>query len=459
MKQRTERLRVYIESLSTEGEGIGRDNPENASKTAKHPGRGRVVFVPRALPGETWEVEVYERHKNFMRAKAIELCGEPAPERRQPPCPHFDNCGGCQLQHLPYSQQLEWKRKWIQETFLRIGHLELDIPSPMAMDEFEYRNRMTFDLGVEDRRALAMMHDPWTSATKTIVEQCPLLEPQLSEALAGLRSALDAVVEKNTKTVVRGHHRSRIQVRRIGNGIYALIEDFTLRNDQKRRLLECLSKHGIYDGVYEVTSPRSSLSAPRVRNLYERVEPRFTDRGASVFLSPLAFLQVNEPVAAKFYDYQAALPVMESPAVLDMYAGMGLLSRRLNERFEIVIGVDRDTATDQILNADDEIPPGVSLIQAEVEPALPAFLMRLGAETPVYVNPPRAGLSTGVRQTLCEMKPVDVVFASCNPATLARDVETLCEAGYQVLSVQPFDFFPQTHHVETVVHLQRIKSA
>lgn len=457
MKKKIQHIKIHVDSLSTQGEGIGRTTADQTPTPGQKKGGGQVVFVPRALPGEAWVVEIHERHKNFMRGKGVERQSSAAPDRREPPCPHYETCGGCQLQHLAYSDQLRLKREWLRETFRRVGHLDVDVPETIAGDEFGYRNRMAFDLGVEDGCIRTQMHDPWNVGEKAAVEECPLLEPELNERLVRLRDALNTIVEKNTKTIVRGHRRSRLRVRRIGEGFYGLIENFSLRNDQKKRFIEAFSEAG-FDGIYEVTA-RKPPAQPRVRPYMESQEPLFQDEGAIVTLSPLAFLQVNGIVAEKLYAYQAALPVTEAPAVLDLYAGTGILARRLERRFRTVIGVDRDTVTDRILNEDDAIPEGLTLVQAEVEPALPAFLERLGCDVPVFLNPPRTGLSERVLQILCRSRPVDLVITSCHPAALARDAAALCEAGYEVASVQPFDLFPQTYHLEAVLHLRRCEAS
>ena len=458
MKQRVESLDVHIDGLSTTGEGIGRlvsEKPrkEEASSKSRKGGQGRVVFVPRALPGEVWRVEVYQRHKNYLRGKAVKMLADASPDRQEAPCPFYESCGGCQIQHLAYEDQLESKRAWLQETFRRVGKLDVEVPPTVAGEPFAYRNRMAFDLGIEDRRSQALMHDPWTGLPRKPVDHCLLLEPELNDALAALRNALDGILERKTKPVERGFNRSRISVRRIGDGIYGVIQGFTLRKDQKEKLVNRLAD-GPFDGLYEVQN-RSAFTAPRIRAYFERREPTLTDGNATVILSPIAFLQVNEPVAQRLYEHQAALPVREAPYALDMYTGMGILARRLGNRFERVIGVDRETASDGILNADDDIPEGVSLIQAEVEAALPALLERLGNELPVFLNPPRVGFNDIVRETLCDFRPRDVVIVSCHPAALARDAAALIEAGYEIHSAQPFDLFPQTHHLETVLHLQR----
>jgi 23S rRNA (uracil1939-C5)-methyltransferase len=446
---------LRIDSIVAGGDGL-----------ARHPA-GFVVFVPRTAPGERVEVEYTEIRKQYRRARLLRVI-EPSPSRRDPPCPYFDRCGGCQLQHLDYTKgQLPAKATVIVDAFKRIGKIEIETPEVFASpNEFGYRNRVSLvtgpaavgaagrrPTGASDApagisasgtdhplpaRITAGYHRHDDAAQLVEVERCPLAEPPINEAWAALRAVWD-----DTIGCLPEGPELRLTFR-VGSGNAAgLAVEGGRGPGRPEKLLELADN---LVAVWRLGRGGDIVGCAGAKTLEEHIGPY------KVPLAGTAFLQVNRAVAARLDAYVKELCVPAAGRrIVDAYCGFGLRALDLARLGATVAGIEHDhhaAGTAKRLARQLGIP--VRLVTGDVEHNLGRYL----PADLVILNPPRYGVTEPVIDTLLEHEVPQAIYVSCNPATLARDVKRL-SAGFRLESLRAFDLFPQTAHVETVAVLNR----
>lgn len=430
-------ITLTITTLSTQGEGIARVE-------------GKAIFVPFTLPGETWKARLIEQKKNYSRALPLESIerSEDAPARIDPPCPHFGSCGGCHLQHIPYEDQLEWKRRWLQETFRRIGHLEISPNPTVASPPWEYRNKLTLALRHQGGKFVLAFHHIHQPNRLVAVDDCPIAHPSIRRVLPIVREAVNASRPRIVETSRNQPVGSRIQFRVVSDRVEIVFFDTFFTPTAVEQVTDRIFQGGvpIAEIILEETTDRDS-----------KLVSYTDDDDNESTVSSDSFYQVNDTVRERLYQYVLDLPFRETGSALDGYCGVGVLTSRLAERFEQVTGVElhESAAADAIRHVE---AAGVSHRIHIAQQSLERYLEQSKNVFDCYIlNPPRAGLSEEVRTTIQRKSPADIAIISCHPAALARDVKILADAGYRIESVQPFDMFPQTYHVECVVLIERKK--
>lgn len=379
---------------------------------------GRAVFVPFGIPGETVRIKIVVDKKKFARGELLEVVS-PSPSRIESRCRHFADCGGCHYQHISYDQQLLIKQNILQDQLERIGRLaspsvEPVIPSPK---NFNYRNNIEFHL--------SRGHKPgFIRANKRGVleiTECHLPEDQINS----FWPLLEFEPESGISSL----------------GFRLGIEDdilVTMKSDHQ------------FDAEFNIESLPVSVVHLSPENLEVLAGSEYTimqvkDRKFRV--SAGSFFQVNTPLAEHMVDIiEEALP--EKPAqVLELYSGVGLFSAFIAPRADKLIAVEAsESAADDFVHNLDEFD-NVDLYQGLVEDILPN--LSLEPEV-VLVDPPRTGLHKEVVDSILSMQPGLLLYVSCDPATLARDSKLLTDGGYTAETFMPFDFFPNTYHIETL---------
>lgn len=404
---------------------------------ARRPGRP-VVFVPRTAPGERVEVEYVEERRQWARARVLKLV-DASPERREPLCPHFDVCGGCQLQHLRYEAQLGAKSGIIADALQRLGGQQVDRPEVVpALAEFEYRNRVTFRLKRTRSGVVAGFHAFGDPRKVIDVDRCPLAEPAVNRVWEGLRASWgpEAVNLPPAREL-------RLTLRASADGAVGLaIEGAEGRGDPEYLMERVEGLAAIWslgpDGLIDWHVGPAELP----------------DRwgGHELLLAGKAFVQVNRGVASQLDAYVIeAFGDIAAAAVVDAYCGFGLRTIELAIRGAGASGIDsNDYAIAAAKSAAVEAAADVRFVAAEVEEGLPGML----PADLVILNPPRRGVSVTVVEALLAEPPAAIIYVSCDPATLARDVADLSSA-FELVACRGFDMFPQTAHVETVATLVR----
>jgi 23S rRNA (uracil1939-C5)-methyltransferase len=403
----SETFDLRIDSIAAGGDGVGRRD-------------GMVVFVPRTAPGDLARVRA-ERQDRLMRGRLLELVS-PSPQRVVPPCKHYvdDRCGGCQVQHLLYEGQVDAKAGIIRDALTRIGRVTAEKPDMEASEiQWRYRRKLTLALRPKNGRWIAGLHRFDTSDVFEL-EDCLITDQRVLEAWSQVLAQQQLLPSANE---LRG------AVRVLESGFSFVLE-----------------------GAHDWPSRAEFFAAvPSMMELWWKPVDkgrRLLDTRTGNDSAGASFVQVNPAMAIRLREWVASLAMEQQPrTAVDAYAGIGDIAVALAERGTKVTAIEIDRDAARVAAA--RLPDGSIAVAAPVEKALPRAL----PADIVILNPPRAGVDQKVTDVLNgeSPKPRAVIYVSCNPATLARDVRRL--EGYRVRSVRGFDMFPQTAHVETVCEL------
>lgn len=430
---------VRIHGIATGGAGVGR-LPD-----------GRVVFVHRTAPGDLVDLRLLEERRQWARGELVNLLEE-SPLRRPAPCPHYDRCGGCTLEHLQYQAQLDAKRDIVVEALRRIGGIELkrengassdsasEIPFEVTAspEEFRYRNRVTFTLlrrgGGEVVAGFHEVNNP--GEVVDITGACLLPEPAIAEAWSRLREEWGEEADRLPKG-----RQLRLTLRATAAGDVALVINGGSGPGSPEELLERVPN---LTSIWHIPGGRGG----KLTLLAGAGEVREDWAEEEVALSGAVFLQVNRAAAELLEAYTLEIAGDQSgKRVVDAYCGVGLVARKLARAGAEVVGIELDERA--VEEARRGAPAGAEFIVGRAEDVLPG---ELPADL-VIVNPPRTGLDPKVPTALRASPPERLIYISCDPATLARDLARLTP-GFRIRSIRSFDLFPQTAHVETVVELE-----
>ena len=431
-------MNLTIEKLIYGGDGL-------AHLPADEHGRGKAVFLPFVLPGEQVEASVVEERPGFVRARAEKIL-QPSPLRIAPQCPYFQSCGGCHYQHTSYEHQLEIKATVLRENLHRIAKLELEPelkvhPSP----PWNYRNRTR--LKVQAAPEFAVGYYRLGSHELLPVKECPISSPLINQAIAGFwkmgrASEFAAQIREieffanieDTQFLIEVHCAPETRAS----------EAQQLAHDLQQALPEA---SGV---VVFKTSVENVTAAPNRVAVSGAAELTYTTEHASYRVSAGAFFQVNRHLATELV--KIVTEGQSGNIALDLYAGVGLFSTVLARSFAQVIAVEASPIShaDLLYNS----PGNVKAVQATTEQYLETVPRNLRPEL-VVVDPPRGGLGERVVRRLAELSAPQLIYVSCDPATLARDLRALLASGYRVQAAHLVDLFPQTYHLESVFHLIR----
>lgn len=422
---------LFITSLSSSGEGIGTLD-------------GLKIFVDGALPGETVEVEILSSKKNYATAKLLSIL-KPSPDRVKPPCPLFGTCGGCQVMHASYSAQLSLKRQRVTDSLKHIGgfqdlNVENCLPSPSPLG---YRNKIQLPV-VWDQHSKSI--GLYRKQTHEIipVSRCLIQSDQGGEILL-------ALIEKLAVPSVRYILLRNAVINK--EAMVILVTDGTFSNELTQFAEELIQSNPLIKGVVENINTRNDnvILGPHFRTLAGRGWIFESLLGKTFKIAPNAFFQVNSFQTEKLYELALRMADIQSDeVVLDAYCGVGTLAIFAEEKASHVIGIE---CVDQAVQAARE---NAVLNQAAKCRFLcgqaERLIGRIKKCDAVFLNPPRKGCQEALLQSLLKQKPKKIVYISCDPATLARDLRCLVPS-YKIDYVQPVDMFPQTMHVETIARL------
>ncbi len=443
-------LELRVEGLNHQGEG-----------GARH--EGFTLFVPGALPGELVRARVISRKKTYARALMEDLL-QPSSHRVSPPCPHHGFCGGCRLQHLAYGEQLRHKRKLVEEALRRLGGMEVPVHPVLGMqDPWGYRNKAQVPAAVEGGKIRMGFYEP-RSHNIIDLETCPVQFSANDEALRAVRKAVEkAGVKIYDEGENRGGLRHVVSRTSLSTGETLVILVTAERNlSGKNELLQALQGSGIKNlaGIVQNVNPRrgNAVFGEEDITLWGRGFLEEELGGLIFRISPRSFFQVNtlqaETLLRKVRDY-ADLTWKET--VFDLYCGTGTIALYLSRYARKVIGVEslEPAVKDARENAARNHIRNCEFVLGKAEETAPKLLSAGEKADVVVVDPPRKGCQAGLLEAMIKLKPARIIYVSCNPASLARDLGYLARRGYRVSEVQPVDMFPHTPHVETVCLLER----
>ena len=422
---------------------------------------GRVVFVPHTIRGEQWRVRLEKVNKNVAWGRGVELL-VPSPERLEPDCSLMGRCGGCQFRHMTYAEELEAKRQRVADALERVGGVHLELPPVLGAEEpLRYRNKVQFPVA-EEKRGLAIGYYRPRSHDVLDAEDC-LLQP---EAVTALRRAFKGWMERYHVPAYREEDGSGlirhlyVRANRRGESLCCVVvngEGVPFGGE----LVEALRKS--HEGLAGVvlnfnTRDTNVILGPQYRTLWGRDWLEEELCGLTFRLSVPSFFQINRAQTERLYGVALDFAGLTGEErVLDLYCGIGTISLALAKGAKSVIGAE---IVPQAIGDAKENARRNGIENAEFfcgdAGAVAQKLAEDGARPQVItVDPPRKGLGPEVPAILASMAPERIVYVSCDPATLARDVKRLGELGYRAVKAQAVDLFPRTAHVETVVRLEK----
>lgn len=485
-----QKVTLPITGLTHGGEGVGRASD------------GVAIFVPGAVPGDTVLVELEERKKNYARGRLLKVL-QGSPERRPAPCPHFSACGGCRLQQVHYAEQLRLKKQLVQDSLARLGGLgDVPVHDVAGMDHpWHYRNKFTLHAALSGGRyALGLYaggsHDLielYPEDVAGAAAGCLLVDRELNRVAATVQDLLNRYAPagwagpvqnypgdrpgfKADQTVRKllgaaAEHRGKGFVHQVvlrkamateqimvvlftAGGAWeeenALARELAARHPTVSSLLRHIPASGRNGraGSYRLLTGREYIEE-ELLGLYFRI-------------SPAAFFQVN-PVQTAFL-YQKALQyaaLTGRETVLDAYCGTGTIALLLARKAELVYGLEvvAQAVADARQNAVRNNINNARFMVGAVEKLLPRLAEQKLRPALIVLDPPRSGCGRPVLQAVADMQTGRLVYVSCDPATLARDLAFLSQHGYRALEVQPVDMFPWTSHVESVVLMTNVKTS
>ena len=421
-------IELEIVAVANGGDGIGREAD------------GRVVFVPRTTTGDRVLARIRQRKARYARALPVKLI-RPSGARTDAPCENFATCGGCQLQHVTYEEQLSLKRTVVAEGLARLGGIDIDVPEVRpAGRPFGYRNRITPTVVRDPAGGAAGVvvggfHRYDAPGTVEDITDCPLAEDAVREAWRALRRTWGGGGRS-----LPGRGPVRVTIRATDRGDVGILVSDVVGTRPGNPQTVAAAIPGLVSYCWLTESGEIRLLAGQ-----ETLEE--TWQGIRFTLPASTFVQVNREESVRiddFVDRLAGPPT--GRRVLDLYAGLGARAIHWAGLGAQVTACEVDTAAVTAgRNAAEARGAEVRFTADTVESALPG----LPAADLIVVNPPRRGLSGGVAKELVGRTADRLIYVSCDPATLARDVGRLEEA-WRLAGVQPFDAFPHTSHVETV---------
>jgi len=441
-------LQLKIEDLAYGGKGVGWRNNE-------------VFFVKGGLPGDLVKVQVIKVKSSYSEALVLQLL-QPSPQRVAPACPHFPVCGGCKLQDLNYATQLTYKERQVKNHLQRIG----GFPHPPVKEiigsehTFYYRNKMEFTFSTLAGQPILGLHRLGSFSQVFDLKRC-LLQSELSNQI--LAQVREFVRRRGISTYDLKEHKGLLRFLTIREGKHTGEVMVSLVTSEERFLeMSELAQNlaGEFPqivSIFQIINPRkASIATGEVKLCWGR--PAITEEigGYSFSISPNSFFQTNPYQAGRLYQLVRDLSQLKgTESILDLYSGTGSIGISLAKSARQVIGIESQEAAviDARRNAELNGISNCRFIQGEIRDILPRI-----EEKPelVVLDPPRAGMHPKARKALSKVSPPRIIYVSCNPATLARDLADLSTQGYELREVHPLDMFPHTPHIESIALLEKI---
>lgn len=437
---------ISITGLNHEGDGVGRTE------------EGKVVFIPFALPREKISCNLTLEKKRWCKGELQEILS-PSPHRIEPLCATYYQCGGCSLQHLEYKEQVKWKRGKVRQNLSRLGGLQqLEVLPLLSADNiFGYRNKLTLHYAqIKEKENALGFFSPGTRSLVP-VDNCLLASSLMNDAIKLLSKILQDLPPKKIKKTMN----KEIVLRQSFSRQELLLLFRYFREDSEK--LEKIS-HLLKEKQPALTSAWQELPGKNERPACKPLagkEKLFEELlGKNFYLGPSTFFQVNKAQAQVLYQKVLELlePVSPAGTLVDIHCGAGLMTLLTASMAQKVIGIESfpPAVEDARYNAQINNISNATFLEGAAEKHLPQLLKKK-KEIPdlALLNPPRVGCSPSLLRTINNSKIPHLIYVSCDPATLARDLRILINGGYRPGPVQPLDMFPQTSHVESIVALEK----
>lgn len=390
-----------------------------------HFGRGiikvdnKICFVKNALINEDIEYNIFSNKKKYMEAVAINIKNI-SDSRRTPPCKYYDKCGGCMLEHMTYINQEKFKEDKVKDILSKYVKKDINVLDIVTSNEFNYRNKVTFH--VKDGK-LGFYHNKTHELIE--IDKCLLLKEKLNELLLYLKEYVKKENKITKITIKLGNKTNEVMIN---------MEGYVNSYDDLKNLVDVLI---INDKVITKNDKITSIIG----------EYKY-------LISKNSFFQINEEVTKKLYDKVLDIVKEKNPKnVLDLYCGTGTIGIYIAKYALNVISIEavEDAIKDALLNKEINNVKNISFIKGSVEEKINDINSDIDL---VILDPPRSGLKGRVIDTLFDINSETIIYISCDPVTLSRDLNIL-SSKYNILEVTPFDMFPNTYHVECLCVLNK----
>lgn len=443
-------MELKIDSVAFGGQGVARNN-------------NLVIFVENALPGDEVKAIIYRVKPGFVEADLVEII-TPSPFRTQPECSHFGTCGGCRWQNLEYSKQVEFKAQQIREVLEHIGGFARPpVLSALPTEEiYFYRNKMEFSFSTDENGELTLgLHEAGRFNQVFDLHACYLQSETSNQIVQRIKvycrkekfSVYD--LQKHTGflrflVIKEAKNTGEMMVNVVTNsgeahGLKQLAEELMTQFSAVKSVVRNINTRKAQVAVGETEELLAGRSY-----IIERIGP------FQFQISANSFFQSNSQQAEKLYNLVVEFTrTQPEDTVLDLYSGTGTISFFLAQKAKQVLGIESNFATveDAKKNAALNGIRNCRFICSEAKDYLALARVRQEKFQAVVADPPRSGLHPQVVENLLKLAPSRIVYVSCNPSTLARDLKLLCQEAYQLETVQPVDMFPHTYHIESVSRL------
>lgn len=438
------KVKVNCESIDEEGKGIVNINNQRIS-------------VPYLIEGERAVVEVVKK-RNFITAKVSSI-EDKSKDRVVPKCPHFFNCGGCQLQHMSYKAQANFKEKTVSKLMREYGKINKII----IMDEpYDYRNKIHSTLSYGKKREIISGIYEEYSHRVIPIDRCIIQDPRADAIIGSIRELMKSFKMKPfDEDSGQGFLRHILVKTGFSSGqiMVVLVVSTTVFPSKNNFIKALLKKHPeITTIVMNVNNRKTSVILGNTEKiLYGKgtIEDTLCDQ---VFqISPKSFYQINPIQTEKLYNKAIDMAKLDpNEVVLDAYCGIGTIALILSSKVKKVIGVElnKDALKDAIKNAKRNNIKNTRFYQGDAGDFMVEMATCKQRIDTVFMDPPRSGSDEKFLSSIVKLEPKKVIYISCNPVTQARDLKYLTKHGYKVEEIQPVDMFPHTYHVECVVRLR-----
>ena len=446
MIKKNDILEVDILNLGCNGEGVAKVD-------------GTILFVPFSLPGERVRVQVINTKQKAYICKVLEVL-KPNTDRVKPICPYFGKCGGCQLQHLKYESALNFKRQEVQNAITHIGKINYEVERCFPSNkQFYYRNKLALPVDVKTR-SVGMFR---TSSHSIVpIENCYIQEEWCKNIIDIFNTYLKTInVSIYNEETGEGLIRHLV-VRQANNKllITVVVNGDSLPNYEYliKELDKKFDNYGLNININKTNS--NIILTEKYKHIYGLQNIEIEEYGIKYNINNASFMQVNDYIKHAIYD-SVLSEIKEDDIVVDAYSGAGLLTAIISKKCKYSYGIEIIKPAVDVANSLKMCNniPNMNNICGDTTIELPKLIKKIGKDFLVVLDPPRKGCSKEVMATLAKVEPRKIVYISCNPSTLARDLYNFNELNkkYKITKIQPFDMFPNTKHVETLVVMEKNK--
>lgn len=444
--KKNEKYIVDIVDSGIDGEGIAKID-------------GQIVFVPFAIVGEKVEILIISVKSKYAIGKVIDII-VPSEIRCEPKCPYFKKCGGCDMQHIVYNEQLKIKKNSLITTLRRVGNIENDVMDIVPCDnEYYYRNKIALPIVEQNGKTIIGMYRP-NSHSVVEIEDCFIQMPFVKDLL-------DITKQFIVENKLNGYDEQkrtgdiRHLVARYNENKLLVTLVVTRRDIPNLEIYYNMLKTKFDDAGLSININNKNTNvilSNETIHLYGASELEIKENGIHYSVPNDSFLQVNNDIRNKIYNY-VLNNISSSDIIVDLYSGAGVLTSMLSKKAKHVYGIE---IVESAVNSANNLMKAnginnVTNICGDANIELEKITKQLNGNYTIVVDPPRKGLGEDVVNQLCNLTPQKIVYISCNPATLSRDLKGLSNK-YEILSITPFDMFPQTKHLETVVVLNKVNN-